>query len=457
MVARVAVASIVTLLSILATGGVAAAQGELVVTVAIENARPLGDIQDATPAGEPVRLPGPVIPNPLGPASDPVEPVLAPLPANARVDERGSHVTVPTTIGPRTLTLEWAPFMDDRDVRLGPLLDWDFNSDRSLDMIEREADWYNARFGNPIRGTAELFDALRQVAPELVLRFAPVSFLFERQPDLARTEDAVPHANAADGSGVAAADETANAAVTDPAAAIRSAGLDAARGPPEGARHVEGLALSAVPPASLPPIPGLVLAAFVFASLAVAAYHMLRRRSLLENNVRGRILQAVHERPGTTVTELARSAGVTHQTALYHVELLVNGGMLVETRKGKRRHFFANDGNFSPEERAVATVASDPGSMQILNLVRGTPDLSKSAVASRLAISKNTVNWHLRKLAASGLVVAEPRGGAVVLRPRPEGLATLERVSRKMTEAAGLAAPAATAETLRPGTHISPP
>jgi DNA-binding transcriptional ArsR family regulator len=138
--------------------------------------------------------------------------------------------------------------------------------------------------------------------------------------------------------------------------------------------------------------------------LGGALYHLIRKNAILKNKVRGAIADHVFRHPGSTITEIAQSVGVTHQTASYHLRLLQEHGLVLGVERGNKRLYFRNDGSFNNEERGLVAVLRDPESMRVLELIRQNPWIMKNEAAASLGVSRNTLNWHLQKLLSAGLV-----------------------------------------------------
>ncbi|MCA1813970.1 MAG: helix-turn-helix domain-containing protein, partial [Halobacteriales archaeon] len=135
-----------------------------------------------------------------------------------------------------------------------------------------------------------------------------------------------------------------------------------------------------------------------------ALYHLIKKNAILKNKVRSAIAEQVLAHPGSTITEIAASVGVTHQTASYHLRLLQEHGLVIGVERGNKRLYFRNDGSFNQEERGLVAVLRDPESMRVLQLIRENPWIMKNEAAMALGVSRNTLNWHLQKLLSAGLV-----------------------------------------------------
>lgn len=176
--------------------------------------------------------------------------------------------------------------------------------------------------------------------------------------------------------------------------------------------------------------------------LGFALYHLIKKNAILKNKVRSAIAEQVLANPGSTITEIAAAVGVTHQTASYHLRLLQEHGLVIGVERGNKRLYFRNDGSFNQEERGLVAVLRDPESMRVLELVRTNPWIMKNEAALALGVSRNTLNWHLQKLLAAGLVSEARENGHCFLfcNKQANGL-LLGTVAQKVEERRGLMPP----------------
>jgi len=163
-----------------------------------------------------------------------------------------------------------------------------------------------------------------------------------------------------------------------------------------------GWGISAIAPESAP---WALLPTFGF-----ALYNRVQRDGSFENETRRRIFDYVRDRPGQSIAEIATSAGVSHSTASYHLERLLEFNLLASTQDGNKMRFFVNGGLFTEEDRRVLAALSNAETRRVLATILGNPGSYRAELTSLLHVSSPTVNWHLQRLLAAGLVVEEPRG-----------------------------------------------
>ena len=157
----------------------------------------------------------------------------------------------------------------------------------------------------------------------------------------------------------------------------------------------------------------------------LALYNRVQREGSFENETRRRIFDQVRQRPGQSIAEIATTVGVSHSTASYHLERLMEFNLLAATQDGNKMRFFVNGGMFTEEERRVLAALSNAETRKVLAVILANPGSYRAELTALLHVSSPTVNWHLSRLLAAGLVVEEPRGRNRYLFADPNRLRSL--------------------------------
>lgn len=160
----------------------------------------------------------------------------------------------------------------------------------------------------------------------------------------------------------------------------------------------------------LPLVPLVGTAALILLLGPVILYHRIRTNEALENGTRKRIHDMIVENPGVSIQGAARLADVSHSTATYHMERLVQAGMVLRVRDGNKVRYYKNGGAFTETERKFLPLTKSKGTMKVLSRLLSEPDAYRAKLASELGLSTATVNWHLKRLFECGLV-EESRDG----------------------------------------------
>ena len=144
----------------------------------------------------------------------------------------------------------------------------------------------------------------------------------------------------------------------------------------------------------------------------VGLYARVGRAEVFENAVRERIFLAIKERPGLSASDLAKLAGVSWGTTIYHLEVLEQNRMVTSLRKGRHRRYVENGAQLVASKEVVA-ILQNPVTANVAKLVQLAPGMTQKDLAGALHMSPQALHWHLRRLAGAG-VVRKQREGRVV-------------------------------------------
>jgi predicted transcriptional regulator len=143
---------------------------------------------------------------------------------------------------------------------------------------------------------------------------------------------------------------------------------------------------------------------------ALALYNRVEREGNFENDTRRRIFDHVRTRPGESISQIATVVGVSHSTASYHLDRLVEFNLLTPTPDGNKVRFFVNGGMFTDEDRRVLTALTNAETRNVLATILAHPGSYRAELTNLLGVSSPTVNWHLARLLQAGLVLEDQRG-----------------------------------------------
>jgi predicted transcriptional regulator len=153
---------------------------------------------------------------------------------------------------------------------------------------------------------------------------------------------------------------------------------------------------------------------FVLKLLLVPLYARRRRNELLEHQTRGMILGYLMVHPGDTYTHLKRNLQLTNGTLSYHLVVLEREGILRGQTYGVHKRFFPVGVRVPEDGGGLHEVQ-----MRMLGAIREVPGLAVKDIAGALGITSQHALYHIRGLAAKGLVRLERKG--VRLRCFPDG------------------------------------
>lgn len=170
---------------------------------------------------------------------------------------------------------------------------------------------------------------------------------------------------------------------------------------------------------------GLVLAAGLAAlfwpalKVAVAPlYSRISKDAVLAHGSRENIYRLVQEHPGIHAHEVAERLDLAWGTAIHHLRLLEQNGLLTAYRDGRYKRFFVVGDQRLQQKEAVGLLRNDTA-RRIVQAVAERPGLIQKDVCDALGVSSSLATWHLQRLAEAGLVIAQRRGRVVHYEPGP--------------------------------------
>ncbi|MGC9084424.1 MAG: winged helix-turn-helix transcriptional regulator [Anaerolineae bacterium] len=124
------------------------------------------------------------------------------------------------------------------------------------------------------------------------------------------------------------------------------------------------------------------------------------------------ILEFIVAHPGAHLREIKRELNLAMGTVQYHLYRLEREGRIVSRRSGLRKRFYPST-LFGDDQRAILDVLSQETERDILLYVLENPNSTQKAVTEYLGISPGTVNWHVKRLCAAGLMEVVREGHLV--------------------------------------------
>lgn len=187
----------------------------------------------------------------------------------------------------------------------------------------------------------------------------------------------------------------------DPPSQMR-ADLDATPGPSASA--------VALVPSREPPLLAVAGMASAVGAIAVALYRRLRRGRLLEQPTRRALMETVQASPGLTPAAIAKRLAVSYKTALHHVDVLVEDGLLTVRLVGRQRRLFPASAAFGQAERERHVVLQRPGVQRLMqSLAHGEP-VARRELAAQTGLGRTALWSSVCALQDAGILAAEGKG-----------------------------------------------
>ena len=157
---------------------------------------------------------------------------------------------------------------------------------------------------------------------------------------------------------------------------------------------------------------------------ALGLFSRIGHDQVLEHPLRERIVQVIEAEPGIHFQELVRKLDAGRGTMEHHLRKLVDAN-LVSTNVSQGFTCYFPKGKVDRHLMAAAPVLKSDGARQVLQAIQESPGRAAQDVAGVTGLTPSTVNYHLKRLVASGLVAHERRGRFILLTPTPLGTQAL--------------------------------
>lgn len=157
---------------------------------------------------------------------------------------------------------------------------------------------------------------------------------------------------------------------------------------------------------------------------ALGLFSRIGNAQVLEHPLRQQITDLVAAEPGIHFQELVRRLDAGRGTMEHHLRKLVAAEVLTMQVSQGFTCFFPK-GKVDRHLMAAAPVLKSDGARQVLQCIQDQPGRAALDVANAIGLTPSTVNYHLKRLVASGLVSHERRGRFILLTPTPLGTQAL--------------------------------
>jgi predicted transcriptional regulator len=144
----------------------------------------------------------------------------------------------------------------------------------------------------------------------------------------------------------------------------------------------------------------------------------------LDLESRRTIYEMVRSRPGTYLREMERELGMQVGMLTYHLRVLAEAGMIRAEQEGNHLRYFPADGFVLNDRRALSHLRNRTSRAILIHVLdRGSAGFSE--ILGLVGVSKSTLSYHLKRLAAAGLVTLKKGEVMSISAVDPERLVNL--------------------------------
>jgi len=140
--------------------------------------------------------------------------------------------------------------------------------------------------------------------------------------------------------------------------------------------------------------------------VVMVLFSRIRPEEVLDNYTRGQIHGYIAANPGERQSTIREALGLNTGTAVYHLQRLESERLIKSATDGPSRRYYPAGMNVPGPE------PDRPSEVQrlVLSAITGAPGISQRGLGSLLDLSPATVNYHVERLEARGLLRRERAG-----------------------------------------------
>ena len=118
------------------------------------------------------------------------------------------------------------------------------------------------------------------------------------------------------------------------------------------------------------------------------------------------VLKYIQENPGCHLRKIKKEVHVSMGSVQYFLSKLENNGKITSQRKGLHKHYFPI-GIFEENEREILQFLTRETDREIIFFIIENVNPTQTDIKRALRISSSAINWHLRRLIDSEIIVEE--------------------------------------------------
>jgi predicted transcriptional regulator len=142
------------------------------------------------------------------------------------------------------------------------------------------------------------------------------------------------------------------------------------------------------------------------APLLMLLYSRIRQEHILDNYTRGQVHGYISANPGEQYSSIRDALGLNNGTLAYHLQRLENGRMIKSAAGGARRRYYPANMKLPEQPKDGLTEVQ----RMIVSVLLSRPGISQRGIGRVMDLSPATVNFHLGRLEARGIVRRERVG-----------------------------------------------
>ena len=160
---------------------------------------------------------------------------------------------------------------------------------------------------------------------------------------------------------------------------------------------------------------------YQFLLFLLRLYTRLRKKEILDDFNRGRIMGYIEANPGVYYTDIMTTLDMNNGTLAYHLNVLEKERLIVSHREGVYRIFHPrlktseSIALFPKRFFSTGSAGTDfkPSTLQqkVIDVIEDLQGITQVEIAETLVVSKQSLNYHIKKLRRAGVITVKKEKG----------------------------------------------
>ena len=168
-------------------------------------------------------------------------------------------------------------------------------------------------------------------------------------------------------------------------------------------------------------VAGTEVGRYKFFLLLLPLYTRLKKKDVLDDFNRGRIMGYIETNPGVHFTDIMQTLDIGSGNLAYHLDVLEKTRLVVSRREGVYKIFYPrmwNSKKAPTPQHFFSTGFSKkdfkPSALQqkIIDMIEGYQGITQVEIAENLGISKQSLGYHIKKLRRADIITVKREKGS---------------------------------------------
>lgn len=139
-------------------------------------------------------------------------------------------------------------------------------------------------------------------------------------------------------------------------------------------------------------------------------YTKIKRKNILDNNIRLTIYNFIKEHPGVYLRELVKKTDLKKGTVEYHLKIMKTQNMIVSHKANGKVHYFLNNRTYDKKDQAINAILKNDMLRMILLEILSKQYINNKTLAEKMGVSAATISYHIGHLKEEGIIRYDLKG-----------------------------------------------